>query len=285
MTDMDHLEFYLDNTRNILGKTTAKGNKDIPIFPEWGHVRFFLRKTENAMVFLMEPELRRLHRHFGHPAAHRLHKLKNAGHKVVTTETLDLINKLFHQFQLNSPAPRRFKFTLRDDKEFNYEVIVDVVKLANKNTLHVIDSATGFNAARFLPTMSAKDTINTPRSCWIDVYLGLPDVMTHDASTNFASRECRAEAKMIGIACKQLPTGLLVNWQGRALLPTPLPSFCYPSARAKRDRHEDSLLQMAVKAVKDTAGPDGLVPTLFIYGAYPRVTTDSPPSVGTIRCA
>jgi len=26
---------------------------------------------------------------------------------------------------------------------------------------------------------------------------------------------------------------------------------------------------MAVKAVNDTAGPDGLVPTLLVYGAYP----------------
>jgi hypothetical protein len=28
---------------------------------------------------------------------------------------------------------------------------------------------------------------------------------------------------------------------------------------------------MAVKAVSDTAGPNGLVPTLLVYGAYPRI--------------
>ena len=28
-------------------------------------------------------------------------------------------------------------------------------------------------------------------------------------------------------------------------------------------------LQMAVKAVNDTAGPDSLVPTLLVFGAYP----------------
>jgi hypothetical protein len=37
-------------------------------------------------------------------------------------------------------------------------------------------------------------------------------------------------------------------------------------------------LQMAVKAVNDTAGPNGLVPTLLVFGAYPRMTNDSPPS-------
>ena len=29
---------------------------------------------------------------------------------------------------------------------------------------------------------------------------------------------------------------------------------------------------MAVKAINDTAGPDGLVPTLLVYGAYLRIS-------------
>ena len=29
---------------------------------------------------------------------------------------------------------------------------------------------------------------------------------------------------------------------------------------------------MAFKAVNDSAGPDGLVPTLLVYGAYPRMS-------------
>ena len=37
-------------------------------------------------------------------------------------------------------------------------------------------------------------------------------------------------------------------------------------------------LQMAVKAVNDTAGPDGLVPTLLVFGAYPRLTNYDPPA-------
>lgn len=35
---------------------------------------------------------------------------------------------------------------------------------------------------------------------------------------------------------------------------------------------------MAVKAVNDTAGPDGLVPTLLVYGAYPRMSNLDPPT-------
>lgn len=34
---------------------------------------------------------------------------------------------------------------------------------------------------------------------------------------------------------------------------------------------------MAVEAVNDTAGPIGLAPTLLVFGAYPRMSKDSPP--------
>ena len=37
-------------------------------------------------------------------------------------------------------------------------------------------------------------------------------------------------------------------------------------------------LQMAVKAVNDTAGPDGLVLTLLVFGAYPRIAKLDPPA-------
>ena len=38
------------------------------------------------------------------------------------------------------------------------------------------------------------------------------------------------------------------------------------------------MLQMAVKAVNDSAGPDGIVPTLLIFGAYLRMVENSDPS-------
>ena len=40
---------------------------------------------------------------------------------------------------------------------------------------------------------------------------------------------------------------------------------------------------MAVKAVNDTAGPDGLVPTLLVFGAYPRISSESPPTTSMVK--
>ena len=37
-------------------------------------------------------------------------------------------------------------------------------------------------------------------------------------------------------------------------------------------------LQMAIKAINDTAGPNKLVPTLLVYGAYPKINKLDPPA-------
>jgi hypothetical protein len=46
---------------------------------------------------------------------------------------------------------------------------------------------------------------------------------------------------------------------------------------------DESILQMAVKAVNNTAGPDRLVLTLLVFRAYLRMTTESPPSLSMIK--
>ena len=57
---------------------------------------------------------------------------------------------------MHSAPPGRFKFTLKDDHEFNYKVIVDIMYIDSKLVLHLIDSATAFNGGGFLKDISAK---------------------------------------------------------------------------------------------------------------------------------
>ena len=284
LKDMDDLHVYLDNTTNELVQVTGQGNVRHPVIRKWGHPWFHLREAGHA-IFLTEPELRRLHRRFGHPTSDRLSRLlEKAGHEDVEHEVLRAITKFCHHCQLSGTAPAHFKFNLKDDKEFNHEVIVDVMNLNGKNVLHVIDAATAFQGARFLPSMSAKDTWETLRMLWIDTYQGPPDIIAHDAGTNFASNEFRAEARIMGITCKQVPVeahwsiGKVERYHG------PLRrAYEILHAEVGRFTSDDAVLQMAVKAVNDTAGPDGLVPTLLVFGAYPRMTTDSPPSPSTLK--
>ncbi|KAK1912660.1 hypothetical protein P3342_004596 [Pyrenophora teres f. teres] len=90
-------------------------------------------------------KLRWLHRRFGHPAVTRLVKLlKDAGHNDFKEKMLEEVTKFCHHCQLHSSTPRRFKFTLKDDHHFNYEILVDVMYLSGKLVLHVFDSSTAF---------------------------------------------------------------------------------------------------------------------------------------------
>ncbi|KAF1935036.1 hypothetical protein EJ02DRAFT_362386, partial [Clathrospora elynae] len=118
LADMDRLKVYFNNTTDEL----VQGDARTPVICKWGHPWFHLNKREQATVFLTETELRRLHRRFGHPAVMRLIKLlKDAGHSDVEEKTLEEITRFCHHCQLNSSAPRRFKFTLKDDRYFNYD--------------------------------------------------------------------------------------------------------------------------------------------------------------------
>jgi hypothetical protein len=42
---------------------------------------------------------------------------------------------------------------------------------------------------------------------------------------------------------------------------------------------------MAVKAINDIAGPDGIVPTLLVFRAYPQMTDMDPSSLSIIQQA
>jgi hypothetical protein len=188
---------------------------------------------------------------------------------------------------MHGKSPGRFKFTLKDDYEFNYSVIIDILYLDRKPVLQVVDSTTAFTAARFLKDMSARTTWDTLRACWIDTYLGPPDMIVHDAGKNFVSTEFKQLARLMAIIVKEVPVeahnsiGLVERYHG------PLRRSYEIICEELKDEHidKDMILQMAVKAVNDSAGPNGLVPTLLVFGAYPRLTEMDPPSPSVTKRA
>ncbi|KAI0398644.1 hypothetical protein F4802DRAFT_611456 [Xylaria palmicola] len=134
--------------------------------------------------------------------------------------------------------------------------------------------------------MSARDAWEALCKCWINVYQGPPDNIVHDPGTNFASDEFRNHAKIMGVRCREMPVE--AHWAigkiERAHGPL---KRTYDILREEIDvrTNNESILQMAVKALNDTAGPNGLVPTLLVFGAYPRINENSPPSPTLVRRA
>ncbi|KHJ31985.1 hypothetical protein EV44_g3850 [Erysiphe necator] len=148
--------------------------------------------------------------------------------------------------------------------------------------LHVVDEATRFQSAKWLKNMSSQHIWEALRMCWIDVYLGPPDISNHDTDTNFTSHEFLQNAKALVIETKIAPVES-ANSMGI------VERYHKPLRRAYEIIKEDlgtnnsseqktMALQMATKTIKDTAGYDGIVPTLLVFGAFPRISNIDPPA-------
>ena len=283
LADMDHLQLRFDNIKNILISPTSS----IPVARRFGHAfllwdtslhSFLSESFSYNPCFLTEVELARLHRRFGHPSVERLRTvLERSGHSV-ELEAIEHLTRYCRYCQKHGKSPGRFRFTLRDDVSFNYNIVVDVLYIENRPTLHIVDEATRFQAGRFLKDISAKHTWETLRTCWIDTYLGPPDLITHDAGKNFASKEFKQYAGNMSISVKPIPVeahnsiGMVERYHG------PLRRAYQIIVAEIPGIDPDFALQMAFKAINDSAGPNGIVPTLLVFGAYPRMTELDAPS-------
>lgn len=141
-----------------------------------------------AYYYLTYLELRQLYYQFRHLFIRRLvYLLERARLNDINMESIKRLTKFYKQCQLHAKSLGQFKFTLKDDCDFNYSVQVDVFYLDGKPVLHVVDEATSFIAARFLKDKSARIVQDTLYTCQINTYLGLPDYFVHDARKNFLS--------------------------------------------------------------------------------------------------
>ena len=77
--------------------------------------------------------------------------------------------------------------------------------ISGKPLLHIVDEATRFQTGRWLQDISARHTWDILRMCWIDTYLGPPDLIAHDAGKNFISKEFKQYAGTLGINTKAAP--------------------------------------------------------------------------------
>ena len=286
LADLDRLEVYFNNLKNTIITPTG----EVPVVRRFGHPfllwdtslkSYLLTSFDVNPCYLTDVELRRLHRRFGHPSVERLHKLlHSAGHDDVEIEALNQLTKFCYYCQKFGKSPGRFRFTLReqDDVNFNFNIVVDVMYINNSPVLHVVDEATRFQAGRWLQDISAKHTWDTLRLCWIDTYLGPPDQITHDAGKNFISKEFKHYATTMGVETKGVPVeahnsiGMVERYHG------PLRRAYQIIAAELPGLDKSMALQMAFKALNDSVGPGGLIPTLLVFGAYPRLVESDPPS-------
>lgn len=72
-----------------------------------------------------------------------------------TCRTLERISRSFWSCQIFAVRPRRFKYTLRDEADFDRTIYVDLLCIDNKTVLYVVDEATRYQEALWLPFVTA----------------------------------------------------------------------------------------------------------------------------------
>ena len=112
---------------------------------------------------------------------------------------------------------------------------------------------------------------------WIDSYLGPPNQLVYNTGTNFASIELRNKVRLIDITCKQVSIKAYQS-VGKVERYYRLLYYAFKILYAKLSRlfTDKAILQIAVKAVNNTARLDRLVPILLIFSAFPQMNTDLP---------
>jgi hypothetical protein len=116
--DMDALKAYYNNVTNVL--VTLKGT--FPVIQRFGHPFLLWEESLESFITnslsrnpspLTDRELRHFHRHFGHPATERLHRmLERADYDDVNKKSIEYITKYCLHCQKYGKSPGRFKFTL-----------------------------------------------------------------------------------------------------------------------------------------------------------------------------
>lgn len=271
LVDMDRLCLAYDNTVNIL--THKQSGAQAKIQRIFGHP--FLRWSPTLQCICNTTELRRLHRRFGHPAANKLHKLllraRPQDVSSTTWQALKDISQTCELCQFESLRQKRFNFTLRDDKDFNHSIYVDIMTLEKKPVLHIVDEASRYQATKWLPTVSSAAIWRSLRLAWIDAFLGPPDLIVTDAANALTSEAFRSNASFFQINTKAVPVEAAQTMSVVERYHEPLRRAYRIIRKEAIDMDSESALQAAVKAVNDSVGPDGLVPTLLVYGAFPRL--------------
>lgn len=162
---------------------------------------------------------------------------------------------------------------------------MDLMWINGKAILHIVDTATRFSAACFLDSagmdygQSVDGVWTAFIQTWCTIYSGFPNRIRTDQGSVFTSQRWRELTDMSGIelrlsgvkAHRSLGIGERLHGPLRRIYNKI--AMDYPSSSAS------ILLKIAVKAMNDTIGENGLVPSKLVFGITPRfpiISTDLP---------
>ena len=150
--------------------------------------------------------------------------------------------------------------------------------LDGRPVLLIVDESTKFSAARFLTKMTTDAVWEAIVMCWSSVYTGLPQCIVVDEGAQF--RQVFAELTALhdikleksGV---EAHNSLGVGERYRKPLRDTFLKLKVDHPAMQRQL----LLALAVKAMNDTLGPEGHVPSSLVFGEFPSLRTFEGPLV------
>lgn len=161
--DMNKLNVYFNNLKNILITST----KLVPVVGCFSHPFLLWDKSFQSFIanffnnnpyFLTDTELHQLYRRFGHLFVGKPYKMLEYTSHEIDKKIIDNLTKYCIYCQKHEKPPGQFKFTWKENANFNYSIFIDIMYINGNPLLHVVDEITKFQATRQLNNVSAKYT-------------------------------------------------------------------------------------------------------------------------------
>ena len=282
---------YADNVTNrlvhrqVLGKSNGvlnyKDKWSVPLMRIDNHL--YAGMVFPHHLFYTTAQIHKLHRQFAHPSASKLFNLlKRAGTEAVDAKTFKQLTDIVARCepcQRIHNAPVRFRVSMgHENVRFNARAYIDIMYLDGKPVLHIVDEATRFSAARFLTRVSTDSVWEALIMCWSSVYTGLPHNIMVDEGSQF--RKLFAELSVLhevnleksGVQSHH-SLGIGERYH------KPLRDTYRKLKLDHPSMQRQVLLALAVKAMNDTLGPEGIVPSSLVFGEFPSLRSFVGPAV------
>jgi hypothetical protein len=119
------------------------------------------KSFDQNSCFFIEIELRRFHRRFDHFSTRRLQAILDRFDHEINSRAIEYFIKYCHHCQIHEKSSSRFNVTLKNDFEFNFNVIVNILYLkiksdVNKSILHIMNKTIRFQIDKWLKNITAQ---------------------------------------------------------------------------------------------------------------------------------
>ncbi len=262
-------KLLIDNVDNLLICKDPEWSS--PTVRKFGHVYY----VWDYDVMYTEQELRRIHRHFYHPQPDRIFNLmQRACDSNATPDTLGALEKLTRSCdicQRMSEQTGRFRVSLpHENVVFNRLVLTDLMKLDGKTVLHIIRRDTPFSIAVILLNGERmRDVWLAYVRYWVNPYIGYSKIIRAYQGPQFTSDEWINLLRSTGIE-RHDPVSSKHNALKFGERYYEYLRHIYEKVRLLHPAVDvEDALFLAVSAMNNIAGQNGLIPTLLVFGVIP----------------